>query len=131
MEHTNTNEKKAWETGATFKSDDGTMEVKVNVLRLFRPVYSLQVCGANGGRFLRITVEGKGQIEIVPINTITLERLIRDAEDWVKDDRQKREDEIIAEYQAREAKRFDHDKKEPRHTGKTEKNRERRRGKES
>ncbi len=121
-------EKKSWEVGIVVKSETGDLEVHVNVLRLFRPVYSLQITGPAATRFLRVNIIGQGKVELKELNTYTLEGLIREAETWILNDRQAREDEIIAAQIERDTKSSEYGKgKEPRRTGKTEKTREKRR----
>jgi hypothetical protein len=76
---------------------------------------------------LRVTIQGQGRITVQPIATGELVRLLDEAQEWIRADRQKQEDVFIARAMEKEAK-FDKGKVEHKHTGKTEKNRERRRG---
>jgi hypothetical protein len=124
-------EKKSWENAITLKSEDGSVEVRVNVLRLRRPLYSIQIGGAEGSRFLRIQVGGQGKIVVQAVDTTTLAQLVTDAIDWVQKDAQSIEDEHIASRLERETKAANYGKPQHKTTGKTEKAREKRRGKEN
>jgi hypothetical protein len=126
MENTE-REKKTWETATVLKGEKG-LEVRVNVLRLNRPIYSIQVGGEDGSRFLRVVINGQGKITVEAIDVDTLSKLIRDAEEWVREDRQKREDEIMVIKLEKETKAANYGKKEVKRTGKTERNRDRKRG---
>ncbi len=120
-------ERKKWEVGASFKAED--FEVHVNVLRLFRPVYSIQITGPGASRFIRVNIEGQGKVVVKPIIMGDLALLVQQAEAWILSDRQTREDEIIEQKVGKETRFDGNGVKEPRKTGKTERNRERRKDK--
>jgi hypothetical protein len=122
-------ERKKWEVGASFKAED--FEVHVNVLRLFRPVYSIQITGSGASKFIRVNIEGQGKVTLKTMQVGDLSLLIRQAEAWILSDRQAREDEIIEERIGKETRFDGKGVKEPRKTGKTERNRERRKEKHS
>lgn len=120
-------EKKIWEKATIIKGASGAVEVHVNILRLPRPLYSLQVCGAEASRFLRVEARGQGSITVKCVDPEELTAAVKEAIAWIQNDRQALEDEIIANAQKRES-RFDRGKVEQKKTGKTERNRERKRG---
>jgi len=97
--------------------------VRIQMSKGFRPRYSLSVGRVNqDGKFvpfLPIFVEGQGKVKIKRISTIISE-LLAASEDWIHNECQIREDQIIEEKQAREA---DPHAVVHKHTGKTEKNR--------
>lgn len=124
-------ERKEWEQVNFIVSEDGTLGVTITKLPLFRPVYTIQVGTPVKGekrvtRNLSVRTEGKGKIVLTPVNTEALVALILKAQEWILQDRQTREDEIIHTAQEREARRGIPDR-EFRKTGKTERNREKRR----
>jgi len=122
-------ERKKWEVGASFKAEE--FEVHVNVLRLFRPVYSIQITGPAASRFIRVTIEGQGKVALKPMQLGDLSLLVQQAEAWILTDRQTREDEMIEERIGKETRFDGKGIKEPRKTGKTERTREKRRERHS
>lgn len=118
----NESTKPQWETVKKITQEGVDLEVTINKLALFRPIYSMHIGGTEGKKYLRVFAKGQGKVEVTPVNLEQLCIMVREAEEWIRQDRQKREDEIIAFQQKREEK-FDRGKKEEKRTGKTEKNR--------
>jgi len=116
-------DKKKWDIATVVKG--ARYEIQISVLRLFRPMYSLQICEIGGNRFLRIATSGQGKIEVAPIDTAELVELVQRAETWILSDRQAREDEIVEERAKRDMRDATPQGPAPRRTGKTERKRER------
>lgn len=71
--------------------------------------------------------EGRGKVELLGPNPGVIEALIRDAQDYACDCKQQDEDERIEAQLARENRDANRGKPQVRHTGKTERRRERHR----
>lgn len=137
MEPETTEKKKpevSWEHAALFQEQNGKMEglaVRVQKLPLRFPRYSLEVGRVRDGKFQRyispqVRVES-GQVNLTPLNLEALNRLIAEAEHFIYTQMQTTEDDEQMRRAAKE-RRFGGNGREVRHTGKTE--RERRKKKE-
>lgn len=105
--------------------------VQVQKTLAFRPYYALIIGTPNKNNPTQLNrgifplyFEGKGQISDANLNPSTLETLMRDALDFARDCRQQDEDERIESQITHESRDANHGKQETRHTGKTQRERD-------
>jgi len=99
-----------WTDCKDFKDSVGTLELVVRVSKTdeYVPKYSIKMGrfrpdGNIVGSNIPIYVRGRGKIDIVRVGVV-LAKLVKDAEDWIHNEAQIREDEVIDDKVRREEK---------------------------
>jgi len=99
-----------WTDCKDFKDSVGTLELVVRVSKTdeYIPKYSIKMGrfrpdGNIVGSNIPIYARGKGKIDIVRVGVV-LAKLVKDAEDWIHNEAQIREDEVIDDKVRREEK---------------------------
>lgn len=96
-----------WTDCADFKENVGSVELIVRVSKSseFVPKYSIKVGrllqDGSGSNNIPISTQGQGRVDITRVGAV-LAKLIKDAEDYIHNEAQYREDEVIEVRQARE-----------------------------
>lgn len=119
-----------WENAKDFQKDN--IIVRVTKLQGYRPRYSLQIGRANEdnkvmrhfGVFMDFA-NGNATLRKSIANDVAL--LIAEAEAWIEQKTQERESEILEERIYKDTQAANRDKPHTRHTGKTERDRNKRR----
>lgn len=100
-------QKVQWEKAIEF--EENGVVASVSVLPITRPRYSVEIgTKTNAGRFgryLPLFVEGRGKVEVRRIDRETIDRLLTQAEDYVRMKVQENEDAFIEFKLAQEKKR--------------------------
>jgi hypothetical protein len=108
-------------------SKDG-LSVQVEMLDGWRPRYRVRLGALRGEDFLPtilVRLEGQGKVQIHRVQD-TVSALLTEAEDWVHNEAQHRENQILEERIVKETKQVNFGKPVARVTGKTQKNRDKR-----
>lgn len=121
-----------WTVAKTF--EENGVAVRVEVLESFNPSfnprYSLKVGRVRDGKFapfLPIRLESQGKVTIHRVHEVVA-KLLTEAEDWIHNEAQVRENDRMEYRIAKETKQANQGKQVTRVTGKTQKNRDKRRG---
>lgn len=120
--------KLTWSDFKLFTAETTDFAVKVQVSDSPRPQYSVEIGRVREGKFLRflrpsITVEN-GQVHLHPFDIPALGRLMAQAEALIYEKTQGREDDWQAQRRARDERSIGNGAKPTRHTGKTQRDRE-------
>lgn len=120
-----------WVQDKIFQKDGSKLAVIVKKLPFHRPKYSLEIGTMIEGRlmkFVNVESHGMGRIEINSVKHILVE-LITSAEEYILSESQKAEDITIAWKIEREQAALNQGKKETTRTGKTERERQKKKQK--
>ena len=110
---------------------DGQLAVIVKKLPFFRPKYSIEIgtmVNDRPMRFINIETSGTGRIEMKSI-TVSLQNLVMQAEQYILEEAQKTEDIAMAYKIEKEQRSMGYGKQETRVTGKTERDRQKKKQK--
>jgi hypothetical protein len=81
-----------------------------------RPKFNIEISSRSKSgrpvRYFPMFIDGQGKVSVRRISGFVA-KLINEAEDWIDEQAQKREDEFIEQRQAREMKQLDRDKPRP------------------
>jgi len=119
----------AWLDVMTF--EDGDLVVQVRKLDIRAPRFSISIGRVRNDRFLPflpVFTEGQGKITVVHLFA-KVGLLVQKAEEWVLEQVQRYEDEQLSYKQAYEERGVNKDKPKTKHTGKTERDREKKKAK--
>lgn len=122
-ETTQTRERPSWIDAKTF--EDGDYAVRVQKLDVRAPRFSISIGRQREGKFiphLPVMTEGQGKVTVQSLYA-KIGLLVQQAEVWIQEQVQRHEDERLAyklQYEERDANR---DRPKTRHTGKTERDR--------
>lgn len=118
-----------WITAKVFSK--GGLTVRVEKLEGWKPRYRLRLGALNerdefiSSILMRLSGEGRGKVEIKRVHE-TLASLVVEAQDWVHNEAQYHEDQVMDQRITRELKQAYQGKPNVRMTGKTQRNREKR-----
>lgn len=120
-----------WNDVKTFHDETTGFAVVVEKSDAFHPRYNLKLGRMHDGRLrwgLRPIVDTQnGTVKLSPLPMDVMQRLVAQAEWYVQEETQKHEDEFQARRREREEKQINRGKQETRHTGKTQRERDKRR----
>lgn len=125
------NQKVLWQPEKTFHDVASNLVVKIQKLPLYRPLYSYEVGRMNkDSKFIRFlyseAVVALGKVALRGLDTEALVKLIAEAELYIHEKMQAREDQVLASREERELRQVN-GKQETKHTGKTAKKKEKNR----
>lgn len=115
-----------WLAVKTFERDG--IAVLVEKQEGFRPRYSVKIGRKRDGKFapfLPVRLEAQGKVTIHRVHE-TVKNLLTEAEDWIHNEAQLHENDILESKIANEMKGANHGKPKVRVTGKTQRNRDKR-----